>query len=116
MRQGEVRWVTLPPENGSGPANRRPVVIVQNDRANASPIRTVIACVLTSQLRRAGAPGNVLLPAEETGLPRDSVANVSQLFTFDRDHLGPTVGVVSSDAIDEILAGIQLFLERVAPH
>jgi mRNA interferase MazF len=116
VRQGEVRWVTLPPPSGSGPANRRPVVVVQNDRANASPIRTVIACVLTSQLRRSGAPGNVLLSTEETGLPRDSVANVSQLFTFDRDQLGPAVSVIPSRAIAEILAGIQLFLERVRPR
>ena len=114
MRQGEVRWATVPPPDGSGPANRRPVIVVQNDRANASPIRTVIACVVTSQLRRAAAPGNVFLPGSETGLPRDSVANVSQLFTFDRDQLGEAVGTVSSRSLREILGGIQLFLEPVA--
>ena len=83
IAQGEVWWADLPAPEGSAPGFRRPVVVVQGDAFNRSALRTALCVPLTSNLRWAEAPGNVLLTARSTGLPRDSVANVSQLVTLD---------------------------------
>ena len=87
ISQGEVWWADLPAPVGSAPGFRRPVVVVQGDALNRSRISTVVCVPLTSNLRWADAPGNVLLSARLTGLPKDSVANVSQVLTLDRDLL-----------------------------
>ena len=81
MRRGEVWWATLPEPTGSGPGYRRPVLIVQANEFNESRIQTVIVATMTSNLRLAEAPGNILCRTRETKLPRDSVINVSQLLT-----------------------------------
>ena len=97
IAQGEVWWADLGDPAGSEPGFRRPVVVVQGDAFNASSLRTVVCVALTSNTRWADAPGNVLLTARATGLPKPSVANVSQLVTLDRTALteraGPPVGV-----------------------
>src|SRR5450755_846889 len=85
ISQGEVWWADLPAPSGSGPGFRRPVVVVQGDAINRSRIATVVCVPLTSNLKWADAPGNVFLTARATGLPKDSVANVSQIVTLDRD-------------------------------
>jgi len=85
ISQGHVYWADLPDPTGSGPGFRRPVIVVQGDALNRSRIRTVVCVPLTSNLVWADAPGNVLLSAKATGLPRDSVANTSQLVALDRD-------------------------------
>jgi mRNA interferase MazF len=95
IAQGEVWWANLPAPVGSGPGYRRPVVIVQSDAFNRSRISTVVRVPLTGNLRLARAPGNVILPAESTGLDHDSVANVSQVTTIDRSLLSELVGSIS---------------------
>ena len=85
--QGDVCWAQLPPPTGSGPGFRRPVVVIQGNALNRSRIATAVCIPLTTNLRLANAPGNVLLKAQTTGLKRDSVANVSQIVTLDRQLL-----------------------------
>ncbi len=87
MQRGEIWWADLPTPVASEPGYRRPVLIVQSDEFNCSRIRTVIAAVLTTNLRLADAPGNILITTDETGLPQDSIVNVSQVITVDRSFL-----------------------------
>jgi len=110
--QGDVFWASLDDPTGSGPGFRRPVVIVQSDAFNASRLATVVVVPLTSNLRWAAAPGNVLLSAGRSGLSRDSVANVSQLIAIDRRILSDRVGRVNERELASILAGIDVVLGR----
>lgn len=103
ISQGEVWWADLPEPSGSGPGYRRPIVIVQGDPFNRSSIGTVVSVPLTSTLRWAEAPGNVRLTARSTGLPRDSVANVSQIVTLDKALLTERVGRLSRAKLDLVL-------------
>ena len=112
MEQGEIWWADLPEPAGSEPGYRRPVVIVQGDAFNLSRIRTVVCVAITSNLALADAPGNVLMLQSVTGLPRDSVANVSQVITLDRSFLTERVGRLPVDLLEEILDGIELVLGR----
>jgi mRNA interferase MazF len=112
MSQGEVWWAELPPPRGSEPGFRRPVVIVQGDPLNRSRLATVVCVPLTSNLRWADAPGNVRLHAKATGLPGDSVANVSQIVALDRTVLTERVGKLSRARIDLLLSGIDVVLDR----
>jgi len=112
IAQGEVWWADLGDPAGSEPGYRRPVVVIQGDAFNASALRTVVCVVLTSNLHWAEAPGNVLLPARATGLPKLSVANVSQLVTLDRDALTERVGRLSASNLELVLAGIDIMLGR----
>lgn len=113
VRQREVWWAGLPEPSGSEAGWRRPVVVVQGDPFNRSRIRTVLCVPLTSQLRWADAPGNVLLGARATGLPRDSVANVSLLLALDRQLLEERVGMISERQLDQLLIGIDMVLGRI---
>jgi mRNA interferase MazF len=110
ISQGDVCWADLGAPLGSEPGLRRPVVVVQCDAFNRSRIATVVCIPLTSNLRWADAPGNVLLTADLTGLPRDSVANVSQPVTLDRGTL--TVPVARMSKLDLVLSGIETVLGR----
>ena len=110
MRRGEVWWASLSDPTGSGPGYRRPVIIVQADEFNASAIRTVIVAAITSNLRRAAAPGNVLLRARDTGLRRQSVANVSQLLTVDKRLLTERVGSLPDRLLSDLEAGLRQVL------
>ena len=112
IAQGHVYWADLPEPTGSGPGFRRPVLVVQGDALNRSRIRTVVCLPLTSNLRLVEAPGNVLLPARATGLPKDSVANASQIITLDRELLSEEVGKLSKRQLELILAGIDIVLGR----
>jgi mRNA interferase MazF len=87
-------------------------VVVQGDSFNRSRIATVVCVPLTSNLRWAEAPGNVLLPARATRLSKDSVANVSQLVTLDRSVLGEHVSKLSPRRVEMILAGMDAVLGR----
>jgi mRNA interferase MazF len=111
VERGEVWWADLDEPSGSEPGFRRPVLIVQSDTFNRSRIRTVIGVVVTSNLRLLDAPGNVLLPGKATGLPRDSVANVSQLLTLDRDFLTERVGRIRGGLLSDIESGLRLVLD-----
>jgi mRNA interferase MazF len=95
VAQGEVWWADLPDPSGSGPGFRRPVVVRQSDALNRSRLATVVCVPLTSNLRWADAPGNVMLRARSTGLPKDSVANLSQVIALDKTLLSERVGRVS---------------------
>ena len=112
VAQGDVCWADLPEPVGSGPGFRRPVLVVQGNAFNRSRIATVLIVPLTSNLRLANAPGNVVLPARASGLPRESVANVSQLIAVDRDLLSERVGHLSADLLLTIFAGVDLVLGR----
>ena len=110
MQRGEIWWASLPSPKGSSPGRRRPVLIVQSDAFNASRIQTVIAAVITSNLDLAAAPGNLLLRRRDSGLPRDSVVNVSQVVTVDKAYLTERAGKLPrrhASAIDE---GLRLVL------
>jgi mRNA interferase MazF len=110
ISQGEVWWADLPDPEGSGPGFRRPVVIVQCDALNRSTIATIVCVPLTSNLRRAHAPGNVALAARLTGLSKDSVANVSQILAMDKELLTERVGKISPAKLHLILSGIDVVL------
>ena len=112
ISQGEVWWVNLPEPSGSEPGFRRPVVVVQGDAFNRSRIATVVCAPLTSNLRWAEAPGNVLLASKTTGLPKDSVANVSQLVTLDKSSLTERMGKLSKAKLELVLFGIDVMLGR----
>jgi mRNA interferase MazF len=112
ISQGDVWWADLPAPSGSGPGFRRPVVVVQGDPLNRSRIATVVCVPLTSNLVWADAPGNVLLAAETTGLPKDSVANVSQAVTLDKTSLTERVAKLSRAKVDLVISGIQVVLGR----
>jgi len=101
----------LPEPRGSEPSFRRPVLVIQANSFNRSRIQTVIVAVISSNLRLADAPGNVLLPASVSGLPRDSVVNVSQLLTLDRDFLTEAVSKLPGRLMAEVDAGLRLVLE-----
>lgn len=110
IRRGEVWWADLAEPRGSEPGYRRPVLIVQADSFNRSRIATVLCVVLTSNLRLVDAPGNVLLPAKRAGLPKDSVANVSQLITLDRAYLDEQIGRLPTGLMNSVDAGLKLVL------
>jgi mRNA interferase MazF len=112
IAQGEIWWANLPDPTGSGPGFRRPVLVVQGDGLNFSRIATVVCVPLTSNLRWAEAPGNTLLKARTTGLPKDSVANASQIISLDRGLLSERAGKVTRSQLEEVLAGIGVVLGR----
>ena len=112
ISQGDVWWADLDAPRGSGPRLRRPVVVVQGNSLNRSRISTVVCVPLTSNLRWAKAPGNVLLNANVTGLPKDSVANVSQIISLDKTLLTDHAGRLSRSKIGLVLSGIDVVLGR----
>jgi len=112
VSRGDVVWASLSDPVGSEPGFRRPVVVVQGDAFNASRLGTVVVVPLTSNLRWAAAPGNVPFTADRTGLPKDSVANVSQIVAVDRSILSDRAGHLGEDDIALILSGIDLMLGR----
>ena len=111
IRQGDIFWIDLGEPSGSEPAYRHPHVVIQNNVFNRSRINTVVVCVITSNLRRANAPGNVLLENGEGNLPKQSVVNVSQIFTTDKRDLVERIGTLSSDRVRQILDGVNLLIE-----
>jgi mRNA interferase MazF len=112
VAQGVTWWAYLPEPTGSGPGFRRPVVIVQGDHLNRSKSATVVCVPLTGNLTWADAPGDVLLASKLTGLPEDSVANVSQIVALDRHCLGERVGKVPPKKLALVMSGIDVVLGR----
>lgn len=110
--QGEIWLASLLEPAGSGPGFRRPIVVVQGDAFNRSRIQTVVCVPLTSNLAWAQAPGNVSLLPRHTGLPKDSVANVSQIVTLDRTLLTERTGKLPRSQLDLVLSGIDVLLGR----
>ena len=112
VSQGEIWWADLPEPTGSGPGYRRPIIIIQSDRFNNSRIGTTVGVLFTGNLNRADSPGNILLPAHLTGLPQDSVVNVSQIVTIDTRLLLERVGKLSLMKLELVFAGIDIVLGR----
>jgi mRNA interferase MazF len=110
VRRGEVWWASLPEPSGSGPGFRRPVLVIQSDPFNESRINTVIVAVVTSNVRLAQAPGNVLLERRQSRLPRDSVINVSQILTIDKAFLTERVSLLRTEIMARVEAGLELVL------
>lgn len=111
ISQGDLFWVDLGVPSGSEPGYRHPHIVIQNNLFNRSRINTVIVCAVTSNLKRASAPGNVLLPKGEANLPKASVANISQVITVDKSDLHEKIGSLSPSKIQEVLEGIRLITE-----
>ena len=110
--QGDIWWAELPVPVGSGPGYRRPVVVVQGNALNRSRLATVVCVPLTSNLTWTDAPGNTLLTARATGLPKDSVANASQIVPLDRSLFADRVGRLGPKQLEQILHGIDVVLGR----
>jgi mRNA interferase MazF len=111
VTHGQIWWASLAEPRGSEPGFHRPVLVIQANSFNRSRIQTVIVAVISSNLRLADAPGNVLLPAQTTGLPRDSVVNISQLLTLDRSFLTEHMGILSRQLQTRVDEGLRLVLE-----
>jgi mRNA interferase MazF len=111
IRQGDVYWIDFGIPSGSGPGYRHPHVVVQNDVFNASRIGTVVVCSLTSNLKWAKAPGNILLMKGEANLTKNSVVNVTQIVTVDKSPLSEKIGTLSSSRVEQIVQGPRLLIE-----
>jgi mRNA interferase MazF len=110
VRRGEIWWASLPEPAGSGPGFRRPVLVVSANSFNDSRIGTVVAAVITSNLRLADAPGNLRLPARGTGLSKPSVVNVSQIITVDKTFFTQRIGRLGPRLLAEVDEGLRLVL------
>ncbi|MBI4379539.1 MAG: type II toxin-antitoxin system PemK/MazF family toxin [Nitrospinae bacterium] len=111
IRQGDIYWVDLGEPHGSEPGYRHPHVVIQNNVFNESRINTVVICALTSNLKRANAPGNVLLKKGEGNLPKNSVVNITQIITVNKSDLIEKIGTLPSSKIRQIFEGIKLLAE-----
>lgn len=111
IKQGEIYWVELGKPRGSEPGYRHPHIVIQNNVFNISKIKTVVVCVLTSNLKRAKTPGNVLLEKGEANLRKRSVVNISQIYTVNKNDLVEKIGQVSEKRLLQILDGIKLLTE-----
>jgi mRNA interferase MazF len=112
IRQGDVYWIDFGPPGGSAPANRHPCVVVQGDVFNRSAISTTVVCLITSNQRRAMAPGNVVLRKGDANLPKPSVVNVSQVATVDKVDLTERIGKLPPATVDAIRSGLELLFDR----
>jgi len=112
IKQGDIYWAALPAPRGSEPGHDRPVVVVQQTAINNSDIRTVLCVPLTTNMRLANAPGNVLLSVRESALAQPSVANVSQVITLDKRFLKQYVATLPGEVLETILGGIDLMIGR----
>ncbi len=112
ISQGDIWWAHLPDPAGSGPGLRRPVVVVQGDSLNRSRIATIVCVPLTSNNKWASAPGNVVLSTQVTGLPKNSVANVSQIVSVDKSLLTERTARLPRNQLGLVLSGIDVVLGR----
>jgi mRNA interferase MazF len=112
VSQGDVWWADLPEPIGSGAGFRRPVIVIQSDAFNRSRIATVVCIPLTTNMRWANVPGNVLLSSQVTNLPQDSVANASLVISIDKELLIDHVGKLTREKLELILAGLDAVLGR----
>ncbi len=111
IKQGEIYWIDLGEPKGSEPGYSHPYIIIQNNVFNASRINTIVVCALTSNLKRAKAPGNVLLNKGEANLMKKSVVNISKIFTANKVDLLEKIGQVSENKLQQVLDGIRLLIE-----
>lgn len=107
IRRGELWWADLGMPRGSAPALRRPVLIVSADHYNRSKLRTVTVVVLTGTVQLAALPGNVLVPTGVGGLDSDSVINVTQIATIDREALEERLGSLPDWVLTQVESGLE---------
>ena len=107
MKRGQLWWAGLDDAVGSGPGYRHPVLVVSTNPFNDSRISTIIVCVITSNLRLARAPGNVHVSAHESGLPKDSVVNVTQVLTVEKAVLSERIGYLAQDRMKDVEQGLR---------
>jgi mRNA interferase MazF len=110
INQGDIFWIDLGDPSGSEPAYRHPHVVIQNNVFNRSRINTVVVCTLTTNLERAKSPGNVLLDKGEANLPKQSVVNITQIFTVNKQDLTEKIGSLSRNRMAQVLEGIGLLI------
>ncbi|WP_382306888.1 type II toxin-antitoxin system PemK/MazF family toxin [Herbiconiux sp. UC225_62] len=110
IKRGSIWWIDLGERHGSAPARRRPVLVMQADRFNQSAISTCVVLTITSKTALAEQPGNVFLPSTASGLTKDSVVNVTQLSTVDKEDLRDRVAEIPSYLLDEVERGMRLVL------
>ena len=110
MNRGEVWWASLPDATGSSPGYRRPVLVMQSNAFNKSSIQTIIVLAITTNLKLADAPGNVFISKQQSGLPRDSVINISQIVTVDKGFLTEFVSTLSVRNVQKVEEGLRLVL------
>jgi mRNA interferase MazF len=108
--RGSICWADLGEARGSKPAKRRPVLVIQSDPFNASRLNTTVAAVITSNTALAAMPGNVFLPATASGLPKDSVVNVTALVTLDKTDLEAPTGHLPASLMDDVDRGLRRVL------
>ena len=111
INQGDIYWVELEEPKGSEPAYKHPHVVIQNDAFNFSNINTVVLCALTSNLKRASLPGNLLLKKNEGGLPKKSVVNITQIITVNKSDLRGKIGQLSKSRVNELIENLEILLK-----
>jgi mRNA interferase MazF len=111
INQGDIFWIDFRSPNGSKPGYRHSHFVIQNNLFNRSRINTVVVCTLTSNMKRASAPGNVALKKGEANLPKKCVVNISQIFTVNKNDLSEKIGTLSKDRVLQVLQGIKLLTE-----
>jgi len=111
INQGDIYWINLVAPKGSEPGYRHPHVVIQNNIFNLSRINTIVVCALTSNLKRAAAPGNVLLKKGEGNLPKESVVNISQVITVNKSDLTEKIGSLPPAKLKEVIEGVKLLIE-----
>jgi mRNA interferase MazF len=110
ISRGNICWIDLGQIRGSRPAKRGPVLVISSDSYNSSKLTTALVAVLTSNLALAGLPGNVLLPAADSGLPRDSAVNITAVVTVDKSDLDQPVGALPAALMSEVDRRLRLAL------
>ena len=111
INQGDIFWINSGRPSGSEPGYSHPFVVVQNNVFNKSQIGTIIVCAITSNLKRAKSPGNILLPPGESNLPKQSVITISQIYTIDKKDLSERIGTLNSERVQKMLDGMDLILK-----
>lgn len=112
IKQGDIFWLDLGMPGESELGYRHPHVVIQNNIFNESKINTVVVCALTSNIKRASAPGNVLLKKGEGNLPKDSAVNISQIITVNKSDLVEKIGSLSPAKVKQIIEGVKLLIEQ----
>jgi mRNA interferase MazF len=115
IKQGHIYWISLDELNGAEPGIVHPHVVIQDNILNGSRINTLVVCALTTNMKRAKSPGNVLLEVGEANLPKQSIVVVSQVSTVNKTQLGEYIGSLSQERINQILAGMR-FLQLMTAH
>ncbi len=111
ISQGDIYWLDFGEPEGSEPGYRHPFVVIQNDAFNKSKISTAVVCALTSNLKLAAAPGNILVKKGEANLPKASVVNISQVMTVDKSDLQEKIGQLTKKRVEEIVSGFEYLIK-----